>query len=140
MESRIEINSEVLLKEKIWTKLEEIKKPSDLDGEGMIGYFLFNIKAFRNKDHDVFIVYTNSSLYPNVEKNDLLIILEHGIDKGVRMIAERMAKDKLVALKEKLYLNQSRGAFKKVEQNREEIFRHINYMRKIKEKPNVFLI
>ena len=67
-------------------------------------------------------------------------LLERRKNILIPQIAERMAKDKLVALKEKLYLNQSRGAFKKVEQNREEIFRHINYMRKIKEKPNVFLI
>ena len=142
MESLIKVSyANLILKEKIWAKLEILKAPTDLDGNGMIGYYMFNIKAYKEKEEDdIFIVYTNSSLYPSLSRADLLIISEQGIDEGVRIVAYKNAIDKLKALRKKLFLNQARGAFKKVERDREEISRHINYMRDIKRKQTVFLI
>jgi len=140
MESQIGLSyKNIGLKEKIWAELTTMKEPSDMDGDGVKTYFMFNIKAYSD-ENGIFIVYTNSSLYPSVSSDDLLIIAEEGVDKGVRQIAWREAKIKLVNLRDQLYLNQARGAFKKVEKSREEIERHINYMRKIKDKETVFLI
>jgi len=142
MESLIRTSyKNLLLKEKIWAKLEVEKEPVVLDSDGIIGYYMFNIKAYKHKDeNDIFIVYTNSSLYPSLSRADLLIISDEGIDKGVRSIAWREAVTKFKHLREKLFLDQARGAFKKVEKTREEIYRHIDYMRKIKTKETVFLI
>lgn len=140
LEAQIELSYKHLaLKETIWALLKATKEPSDLEGEGVESYFMFNIKAFSD-ENGIFIVYTNSSLYPSVSYDDLLIIAGEGIDKGVRQIAWREATTKLVHLRDKLYLDQARGAFKKVEKTREEIYRHIDYMRKIKTKETVFLI
>jgi len=140
LEAQIELSyKDLALKETIWGLLKATKEPSDLEGEGVESYFMFNIKAFSD-ENGIFIVYTNSSLYPNVSYDDLLIIAEQGVDKGVRQIAWREATIKLKHLREKLYLDQARGAFKKVEKTREEIYRHIDYMRKIKTKETVFLI
>lgn len=140
MESQINLSyKNLVLKETIWSLLKVMREPSKIEEDDVESYFMFNIKAYRD-ENGIFIVYTNSSLYPDVSYDDLLIIAGIGIDEGVRRIAWREAEKKLKHLRERLFLDQARGAFKKVEKTREEIYRHIYYMRKIKTKETVFLI
>lgn len=124
-----------------WHTLETHKQPTLVGEEQVPTYFVLGMKFWKDEESDeIYAVYTNSEMYPDVSADDLDLIINSGAIEAVRIIATRTGWDKIKSIRERIYLNQSRGAFKKVEALRDEMTDHLRYMRNLETTKNIFTI
>jgi len=124
-----------------WNALETHKQPILVGEEQVPTYFVLGMKFWKDKESDeIYAVYTNSELYKDVSAEDLDLIINSGAIEAVRIIATRTGWAKIKSIRERIYLNQSRGAFKKVEALRDEMTNHVRYMRNLKVTENIFTL
>lgn len=126
-------------KEQLWTKLADYSTPHVINlFTGEIGFIMPYMKV-TIEGGDLNAVYTDSNLYPDISDQDIDIILKDGVLEGVRKIAYTRSWSKLKALREHLYLNKARGAFKKYQEKELEITQLISRMRQLKHTKNIIL-
>lgn len=119
-------------KEKLWAMLADTREPHVLNVfTGEIGFIMPYMKV-SIEGGDLNAVYTDSNLYPDISDQDIDTILTEGVEEGVRKIAYARSWSKLKALREHLYLNKARGAFKKYQEKELEITELISKMRRLK--------
>lgn len=126
----------------VWNTLMVHQQPVLIgEGDKVPTFFVLGMKFWKNEETDeIYAVYTNSELYKDVSTEDLDLIINEGAIEAVRKIATRTAWKKVRSIKKRIYLNQSRGAFKKVDALRDEMSDHIRYMRNLKVTNNIFTI
>lgn len=119
-------------KEKLWAMLADTMEPHVLNVfTGEIGFIMPYMKV-SIEGGNLNAVYTDSNLYPDISDQDIDTILKDGVEEGVRKIAYARSWSKLKALREHLYLNKARGAFKKYQEKELEITELISKMRRLK--------
>lgn len=119
-------------REHLWQLLAEESAPGVLNAfTGEIGYIMPYMKV-SIEEGNLYAVYTDSNLYPDITSDDLDKIIEMGVVDGIRSVAYDRAWSRLRALREQLLLNRARGAFKKEQEKELEILKLIVSMRRIK--------
>lgn len=119
-------------REHLWQLLAEVSAPGVLNAfTGEIGYIMPYMKV-SIEEGNLYAVYTDSNLYPDITSDDLDKIIKMGVVDGIRSVAYDRAWSRLRALREQLLLNRARGAFKKEQEKELEILKLIVSMRRIK--------
>ena len=119
-------------KEKLWSLLAAHTSPRVINAyTGEIGFILPYMKV-TIEEGELNAVYTDSNLYPDIVDQDIDLIIKKGVVKGVRQIALERSWKKLKALREQMYLNKARGAFKKYQEKELEITKLLMNMRLFK--------
>tara|TARA_B100001939_G_scaffold134233_2_gene116605 strand:- start:3532 stop:3945 length:414 start_codon:yes stop_codon:yes gene_type:complete len=119
-------------KEKLWSLLAAHTSPHVLNVyTGEIGFILPYMKV-TIEEGELNAVYTDSNLYPDIVDQDIDLIIKEGVVKGVKKIALERSWKKLKALREQMYLNKARGAFKKYQEKELEIIKLLMNMRLFK--------
>lgn len=122
-----------------WNVLERTKEPVLVGMDEVPTYFLLGMKFWKNTETDeIYAVYTNSELYKDVSEEDLDKIINEDVVSAVKSIATKTGWAKIKSIRERIYLNQSRGAFKKVQALRDEMTDHLRYMRNLKSTEQIF--
>lgn len=122
-----------------WNVLERTKEPVLVGMDEVPTYFLLGMKFWKNTETDeIYAVYTNSELYKDVSEEDLDKIINEDVVSAVKSIATKTGWAKIKSIRERIYLNQSRGAFKKVQALRNEMTDHLRYMRNLKSTEQIF--
>ena len=122
-----------------WNVLERTKEPVLVGMDEVPTYFLLGMKFWKNTETDeIYAVYTNSELYKDVSEEDLDKIINEDVVSAVKSIATKTGWAKIKSIRERIYLNQSRGAFKKVEALRDEMTDHLRYMKNLKSTEQIF--
>lgn len=138
MEKLVNVES-TTKKEKLWAKLADYSKPHVINVfTGEIGFIMPYMKV-TIEGGELNAVYTDSNLYPDITDQDIDTILKDGVLEGIRKIAYTRSWSKLKALREHLYLNKSRGAFKKYKEKELEITQLISKMRQLKHTNKLIL-
>tara|TARA_Y100000992_G_scaffold129105_1_gene85046 strand:+ start:132 stop:554 length:423 start_codon:yes stop_codon:yes gene_type:complete len=116
-------------KEELWSLLANHTSPHVLNVyTGEMGFILPYMKV-SIEGGDLNTVYTDSDLYPDIVDQDIDLIIKKGVLEGVRIIAMQRSWKKLKALREQMYLNKARGAFKKYQEKELEITKLLMRMR-----------
>ena len=124
-------------KEKLWSLLAAYTSPQILNVyTGEIGFILPFMKV-TIEEGELNAVYTDSNLYPDIVDQDIDLIIKKGVEKGVQELALNRSWKKLKALREQMYLNKARGAFKKYQEKELEIVKLIADMRLLKYKNKI---
>lgn len=124
-------------KEKLWSLLAAYTSPEILNVyTGEIGFIMPFMKV-TIEDGELNAVYTDSNLYPDIVDQDIDLIIKQGVEKGVQTVAYKRSWVKLKALREQMYLNKARGAFKKYQEKELEIIKLLHDMRILKHKNKV---
>ena len=119
-------------KEKLWSLLAAHTSPRVINAyTGEIGFILPYMKV-TIEEGELNAVYTDSNLYPDIVDQDIDLIIKKGVVKGVQKIALERSWKKLKALREQMYLNKARGAFKKYQEKELEITKLLINMRLFK--------
>lgn len=119
-------------KEKLWSLLAAHTSPRVINAyTGEIGFILPYMKV-TIEEGELNAVYTDSNLYPDIVDQDIDLIIKKGVVKGVQKIALERSWKKLKALREQMYLNKARGAFKKYQEKELEITKLLMNMRLFK--------
>ena len=119
-------------KEKLWSLLANYTKPHVLNVyTGEVGFVLPFMKV-SIEGGELNAVYTDSNLYPNIADQDIDVIIREGVVKGIQQIALDRSWVRLKALREQMYLNKARGAFKKYQEKQSEIYKLLANMRILK--------
>ena len=122
-----------------WNVLERKKEPVLVGMDEVPTYFLLGMKFWKNTETDeIYAVYTNSELYKDVSEEDLDKIINEDVVSAVKSIATKTGWAKIKSIRERIYLNQSRGAFKKVQALRDEMTDHLRYMKSLKSTEQIF--
>lgn len=126
-------------KEKLWSLLADHTSPHVLNVyTGEMGFILPYMKV-SIEGGELNTVYTDSDLYPDIVDQDINLIIKEGVLKGVRIIAMQRSWKKLKALREQMYLNKARGAFKKYQEKQLEITKLLMRMRIWKHSDKIIL-
>tara|TARA_B100000212_G_C27384017_1_gene538364 strand:+ start:1320 stop:1733 length:414 start_codon:yes stop_codon:yes gene_type:complete len=124
-------------KEKLWSLLAAYTSPQILNVyTGEIGFILPFMKV-TIEEGELNAVYTDSNLYPDIVDQDIDLIIKKGVEKGVQELALNRSWKKLKALREQMYLNKARGAFKKYQEKELEITKLLINMRLLKHKNKI---
>jgi len=124
-------------KEKLWSLLAAYTSPEILNVyTGEIGFILPFMKV-TIEEGELNAVYTDSNLYPDIVDQDIDLIIKKGVEKGVQELALNRSWKKLKALREQMYLNKARGAFKKYQEKELEITKLLINMRLLKHKNKI---
>lgn len=124
-------------KEKLWSLLAAYTSPQILNVyTGEIGFILPFMKV-TIEEGELNAVYTDSNLYPDIVDQDIDLIIKKGVEKGVQELALNRSWKKLKALREQMYLNKARGAFKKYQEKELEITKLLMNMRLLKHKNKI---
>ena len=124
-------------KEKLWSLLAAYTSPEILNVyTGEIGFILPFMKV-TIEEGELNAVYTDSNLYPDIVDQDIDLIIKKGVEKGVQELALNRSWKKLKALREQMYLNKARGAFKKYQEKELEIAKLLINMRLLKHKNKI---
>lgn len=119
-------------REMLWRLLAEEATPGVLNAfTGEIGYIMPYMKV-SIEEGNLYAVYTDSNLYPDITNDDLDKIINMGVVEGVRSVAYQRGWSRLRTLREQLLLNRARGAFKKEQEKEIEILKLIVSLRRIK--------
>lgn len=142
MESLIKMSYKNIAKKMLaWNVLERTKEPVLVGQEKTPTYFLLGMKFWKDTETDeIYAVYTNSELYKDISEEDLDQIINNDVIEAVKKIATKTGWIKIRSIRERIYLNQSRGAFKKVESLRDEMTGHLRYMRNLKTTKKIFTL
>ena len=126
----------------VWSSLMTHREPVFIDQDKKIPcFFVLGMKFWKDDENDdIYAVYTNSEMYKDISEEDLDLIINDGVISAVKKIATKTAWEKVKSIRERIYLNHSRGAFKKVTSLRHEMKNHIRYMRNLKTTENIFTI
>lgn len=123
-------------KETIWGKLAEKTSPSVINAfTGEIGFMMPYMKI-SIKEGDINAVYTDSNLYPDMTNVDLDLLVQD-LNAGIKEIATNRGWKKIKSLREQILLNESRGAFKRVLEKKEELHKQIAFLRRLKHSENL---
>ena len=124
-------------KEKLWSLLAAHTSPEILNVyTGEIGFIMPFMKV-TIEGGELNAVYTDSNLYPDIVDQDIDLIIKKGVEKGVQELALNRSWKKLKALREQMYLNKARGAFKKYQEKELEITKLLINMRLLKHKNKI---
>ena len=138
MEKLINVDS-TTKKEQLWATLADYSTPHVINVfTGEIGFIMPYMKV-TIEGGELNAVYTDSNLYPDITDQDIDTILNDGVLEGVRKIAYTKSWIKLKALREHLYLNKARGAFKKIQEKELEIAQLISRMRQLRHTKKLIL-
>lgn len=135
------LDSEIIMtkKEKLWSLLAEYTEPHILNVyTGEIGFIMPYMKV-SIEGGELNAVYTDSDLYPDIVDQDIDFIIKVGIVKGVQKIALDKSWTRLKSLREQMYLNKARGAFKKIQEKELEITQLLSRMRQLQHTKKLIL-
>ena len=128
------LDSEIIMtkKEKLWSLLAKYTEPHILNVyTGEMGFIMPYMKV-SIEGGELNAVYTDSDLYPDIVDQDINFIIKEGVVKGVQKIALDKSWTRLKSLREQMYLNKARGAFKKYQEKELEITKLLMKMRVLK--------
>lgn len=138
MEKLVNVDS-TTKKEQLWATLAAYSTPHVINVfTGEIGFIMPYMKV-TIEGGELNAVYTDSNLYPDITEQDIDTILNDGVLEGVRKIAYTRSWSKLKALREHLFLNKARGAFKQYQEKELEITKLIARMRQLRHTKNLIL-